>query len=161
MRVAGMPQTLPVVFVRGGNTLWPHQQPITGHTPLTHTHTEGTFSASAQPHLHVWLWEERVLDENTEKRRARYRASSYTSVRRLTSGNWSTEWDGRTKSNFTGRIQTYICQRSNKDRNKDTGSDVSVAISQTTEENSKCQSNVGNETLWVSAIKMGDFWTAP
>lgn len=41
------------------------------------------------------------------------------------------------------------------DRDKDTGRDVGVAISQTAEENSKRQSEVGNETLWVSAIKMG------
>lgn len=55
-------------------------------------------------------------------------------------------------------IYRYISARDQTaDRDKDTASDVSVAISQTTQENNKCQSELWNETLQVSAIKMGDF----
>lgn len=53
-------------------------------------------------------------------------------------------------------IYRYISARDQTaDRNKDTASDVSLAITQTTQENNKCQSEVWNETLWVSIMKMG------
>lgn len=62
------------------------------------------------------------------------------------------------KSGFTGRIDRYISARDQTaDRNKDTASDASVAISQTMQENNKCQSEAWNETLRVSAIRLGDF----
>lgn len=120
MRVTGMLHTLPALSGKGRNTPRTHLQSIAGHTPLTHTHTEGTFSASDQLNLHVWLWEDTVLEEKVQKKREHIffllwscEANCYKSVQNLTSGKWSTEWDGRTKSGFPGHIQIYICQRSN------------------------------------------------
>lgn len=69
MRVTGMLHTLPALSGKGRNTPRTHLQSIAGHTLLTHTHTEGTFSASDQLNLHVWLWEDTVLEEKVQKKR--------------------------------------------------------------------------------------------
>lgn len=118
MRVTVMLHPLPVLSGKGRNTLWTHLQSIAGHTPLTHTHTEGTFSASDQLNLHVWLCRGHgVWRKCTEKERPHILlAMMLTAINlyeNLTSGKWSTQWDGRAKSGFTGHIQIYICQRSN------------------------------------------------
>lgn len=125
MGATGMPQTLPVFSVRGRNTLCPHQRPITGHTPLTHTHTEGAFSASTQTNLHAWLWEETDHLKKTHRNRKTtviVRAVTHLYQPAHLENGELTETFVQNPI-FTGRIQTYICQRSNsrpKQRGRET-----------------------------------------